>query len=139
MSNTWTALSVRIASDSLSAEKIQEQVGRRPARKVNRGDPVSRRTSSPGLHQQSFCIYESPVDAASQPDEHIAWLVEFLTDVGEVLKSLRSLCEVDVRVGFSSSSGQGGLAFDASELLLLGEVGAQLNLDLYPSDEGENE
>jgi hypothetical protein len=137
MSSTWMTTSVRVASGSLTAEKIEVAVGLAPARKVNRGDPVSPRSPSSGSHQQSFCIYQSPVNSACKPDEHIEWLTGFLTSTRHALVSLASQCEVDVRVGFSSSSGQGGLAFDAHELLLLGEVGARLNLDLYPSEEEE--
>jgi hypothetical protein len=139
MSSTWMAISVRIASGALTAAQIETQLGRRPDRKVERGEPVSRRSPDTGLHQRAFCTYECPLESGAKPDEHVKWLMEFIGEVKPPMMMFGSQYEIDIRIGFSSSSGQGGFAFLAGELSLLAEVGAQLNVDLYSSSNDDDE
>jgi hypothetical protein len=110
-------------------------MGQAPSRSVEAGQPLSPRSSS--LNKQAFCVYDSPLPNASTPDEQLAWTIEFLKGVRDRLASIDR--EVDVRLGFSSTSGQGSLALTAEELSLLGDLGVQLNIDLYSAEESDED
>jgi len=69
----------------------------------------------------------------------MAWLVELLEAKRTQVSAVAPECEFDVRLGFSSTSGQGGFALTGAELGLLGSLGVQLNIDLYPPDEDEGD
>jgi len=137
MSATWTKLSIRVASRTLDAARIAQEIGLAPTRVAERGQPVSPRSSA--VHEQAACFYESPLSDASPIEEHMAWLVELLEAKRTQVSAVAPECEFDVRLGFSSTSGQGGFALTGAELGLLGSLGVQLNIDLYPPDEDEGD
>jgi hypothetical protein len=91
------------------------------------------------VHEQAACFYESPLPAESPIEEHMAWLVELLEAKRTQIAAVATECEFDVRLGFSSTSGQGGFALTGAELALLGSLGVQLNIDLYSPDEDESD
>ena len=132
--STWTALSARVASRSVSAGDISKWVGASPTRAAEAGEAISPRSPLAGVHDSAFCIYQSPLAASASIQEHFAWLVGFLQGLKSRPLPIPEGIQIDVRLGFSSSAGQGGFALSAAELSLLGDLGVQLNVDLYPPD-----
>ena len=111
MSSNWTKLSVRIATQSLTAERLVAQLGLVPSRNVEVGQPISPRSTA--LHSQAFCVYDSPLSTDVRPDEHLAWAIELLRNVADRIALIVSPLEIDIRLGFASTTGQGGVALTA--------------------------
>jgi hypothetical protein len=128
----WAKLSVRAVSARLTAAEIAHAIGAEPSVSVNSGDRVSERSPAAGVHDRAMCIYDAPVPSGRPLEEHVSWLVEFLRQHGRGLEMIGDKCEFDVRLGFSSGSGQGGFAIPAESLGALSRVKADLAVDLYP-------
>jgi hypothetical protein len=118
----------------LTAADIARLIGSPPTKSGDVGDQISPRSPHAGFYDQAFCSYRSPLASSATLDDQVAWLVGFLQPAKDRLAPVSGEVEVDVRLGFSSSSGQGGFALVADELLLLGQLGVQLNVDLYPPE-----
>jgi hypothetical protein len=134
MDSSWVQVSVRVASRSLTAKSIAEAIGAPASRMFESGQPLSPRSSS--VHSRSGCIFSSPLPPGGAPQDHIAWAVAFLRGARAQLARLGQECEIDMRLGFSSMTGQGAFALTPEELALFGELGVQLNVDLYPAEPG---
>lgn len=137
MDSSWMQVSVRVASRSLSVHHIAEGIKVSASRKFDAGQPLSPRSSS--VHNQSGCIYTSPLPPERTPQDHVAWAVEFLQGARDHLLRLGQDCEIDVRIGFSSTTGQGGFALTPEELAVFAKLGVQLNVDLYPPESDESD
>ena len=128
----WTKLSLRVTSERLTADEIVTALGDAPASKADRGEQISRRSPQAGVHKSSWCIYDCPLASHDTPEKHLDWLTGFVRQHEREFESLKDDCEVDARLSFSSSSGQGAFALDGSVMSLLGRFGIQLHVDLYP-------
>jgi hypothetical protein len=130
----WTRVSIRVASQRLTAAEIQTMVGEAPATKAERGDKISQHSPQAGVHNSSWCSYNSPVPSDGPPQAHIEWLTEFIMGHAQAIEALKDDCEFDARMSFSSRSGQGAFTLDGATLSTLGRLGVQLHVDLYPPD-----
>jgi hypothetical protein len=124
-------MSVRIAARSLTAEALAQRIGQVASRSVEVGQRLSPRST--GVHSQAFCIFDSPISSEGRPDEHIAWAIEFLRRASERLSAVLYDLEIDIRLGVSPAD-QSALALSSDELLFLGQLGVQVNIDLYPPE-----
>jgi hypothetical protein len=132
--NRWVKLTLRFASGALSAERMESAIASKATTTANVGDPVSARSPTAGTHKQALCIFDCPVSDDAPLDEHVKWLGEFLERHRSGIESIADRCAVDVRIGFSSGSGQGGFAIPFESLLALGRLKADLLVDLYPPE-----
>jgi hypothetical protein len=129
---SWTRLSVRVESSSLPAQQIAERVGRPPSRSANAGDLGGPRSAA--VHDRASCVWNSPVEPKDRPQEHVRWAIELLRSAHSALLPVAGEIAVDIRVSYSSSTGQGAFALTGHDLTALGALGVQLNVDLYPEE-----
>jgi hypothetical protein len=137
--NRWVKLTLRFASQRLSAERIESAIASKATITANVGDPVSARSPAAGTQKQALCIFDCPVSDDAPLDEHVKWLGEFLERHRSGIELIADQCELDVRISFSSGSGQGGFAIPSESLLALGRVKADLLVDLYPPESSDDE
>jgi len=130
----WVKVSLCIRSKTLDADHIHQAIGVKPSRLGNRGELVSKRSPQAGVRDHALCIFESPLASSDTLQEHLDWLSNFLKTHGASLRSLAKACDFDVRIGFSSGSGQGGFVLDSAPLGDLAALGIALYVDLYPSE-----
>lgn len=128
----WTKLTLRVASTVLTAQEITNAVSAKPTSSVNAGDQVSARSPGAGIHDRAMCFFDCPLSGEETLDEHIDWLVKFLRKHGPGIERVADKCELSVRIGFSSGSGQGGFVLAADTLAVLGRFSADMFVDLYP-------
>lgn len=128
MADSWSKVSVRVASPSVGAMAIAQLFDVEADQKVESGTRLSPR--SPAVAASSFCVWRCPLERGHDLEEHIQWVLEFLKS----MKSSRTSddMEVDVRLSYSSGSGQGSFALDPTQLASLARCGATLCVDLYP-------
>ena len=134
-SNRWTKLTLRVTSNVLTAEEIANGLSAKPTLSVNKGDQVSARSPGAGIHGRAMCVFNCPLSSEATIDEHLDWLVQFLRQQASGIEAVADKCEFDVRIGFSSGSGQGGFVLAADALAVLARFGADLFVDLYPPED----
>jgi hypothetical protein len=132
--NRWVKLTLRFASGTLPAERIESAIESKATMTANVGDPVSARSPAAGTQKQALCIFNCPVSTDAPLDEHVKWLDKFLEQHRSGMESIADQCSVDVHISFSSGSGQGGFAIPSESLLALGRLKADLLVDLYPPE-----
>ena len=130
---SWVALSLNIGSKSVSAWELEKLLQTEASFKAEVGDRVSKRSPAAGVRDSSLCSFESSLLDSAPLQEHVEWLLRMLQNHEVTLLELASLgCELDVKIGFSSGSGQGGFALGNDVLLLLGRLGIDLYVNLFP-------
>jgi hypothetical protein len=67
-------------------------------------------------------------------DEHVAALVQRLEGKDGASRELAASCESELVLGFSSENGQGGCTIPSRLLAVVGQLGLDVVLDLYPPE-----
>ena len=125
-------LSVSVRSSSLAVGAISALIGYEPTRSPEKGTPRSLRNPDGSKHGDTIWRFE-----ASTETERDLWsladeLKPILTRLGELERSFDS-----VRVWLMAYCRPMGawVTFDSEFISLMGQAGAELNLDLYCGDE----
>lgn len=124
---------LRIVSEKFASAEISALLELQPTRARDVGAPVGPR--SPGkLNPRTVWSLDAAVSPDAPLEDHIAAIVGVMERRREEILSLREFCSVDVFCYFSSENGQGGIELDATLMRRLSDLGADLLLDLYLSD-----
>ncbi len=129
----WVKLTLRIASEVLSADEIQTRLNDVPSETIRKGEPVSKRNPHGPAHRESICFFESPRPEDVSPEEHLTWLFEFCDRHRAELHSLAGACTTEAWLGYGSDNGQGGFSLTSQQMAKLGSMGVDIVVDLYAS------
>jgi hypothetical protein len=120
-------VSFYLISELRSADEISAVLGLPFSRQFRKGD---KRSGTILVHQKNFWILDSNVDAKLPFREHILHLLNVLTPFRGKLKEVMPFCEAQCTcIAHGKSTPE--LTFDADLLFQLGEMGADLDIDLY--------
>ncbi len=127
----WWAASLRIMSDVMSVEQISKRVGiAHPLGQMSRPrlDETGR-----DIRRDRVWLLESEMTSDHPLDEQLEALLARIEPHAAAVRALRAEgCGVEFFTGFASSNGQGGVTLTPRLLERIGELGADLSLDLYP-------
>ena len=129
-----TTLDFRISTRHRSVAEISAILCAEPTDSADRGTPYSARTPASPLRDASVWLMGSQLPAESVPEEHFRSLLDFLRAKREALDVLRGDCEMDICCGFASETGQGGFVLAHEMLMEIGQLGLDIEIDLYPAD-----
>jgi hypothetical protein len=126
--NRWARAALRIFSDKLTAQEIEEALGRKGTRSYNKGDTVG----PSQFRQSSACIFDAEVEEHQSLAEHLIALLSFVEPHLNAIRAFAPNCRVDIFCSVSSEGGQVPAVLDHALLQRLANVGFDLKLDLYP-------
>lgn len=110
----WTAASVAVKGDGMAVSELEEIFGRST-------EDVNRRLWA--------------VDVCKPGDQHIDTVLDSVQEYVErnlhSFATLGSECEIEVRIGWTPTSGIAGVGFNNELIKLLGRINAHLALDVY--------
>ena len=127
----WTRASLRVSSNTLTAERIIAAVGTEPSAAFERGTPRSRSTPAAGTNEVALCIFESGLATTVPLEEHLAELAEFVASNAASFAVLSRECDVDVFVGWAPPTGQSSIAIPGHVLATFASLGAEMIFDVY--------
>lgn len=119
----WAFASLRVLSETLSAEAIDDLLGMHAtSRRTSEGDP-------------SFTVWmlESRLEPSADLADHLYILMASLRDRREALGQLASSASVEVWLSFSPAHRRSSSVLSHTVLAELGELGIDLVLDPYPT------
>ena len=128
----WSAGSLRITSQTVSASEISACLGIVPDDQFERGTLTSPRNPRSYRREASVWIRRSGLGNDRWLDEHAAALAKLLDGHREELMRLSVACDLELFLGFSSENGQEGCSLPAHLLAEIGALGLDIVLDLYP-------
>lgn len=133
-----SAATLRIFGDDLQPDEISQMLKCQPTKAERKGDVIRylsgrERTVKRGNWRLSAQSAE-PEDLEGQ----IQWLMSQVNDDLGVWKSLTQAYDVDLFCGLFMRSSNDGLSLSPETMLMLGQRGIELGLDIYDaSDEDE--
>ncbi|MEV4125744.1 DUF4279 domain-containing protein [Nocardia sp. NPDC049707] len=128
----WSAGSVRLASQTVTASEISARLGIVADKQFEQGSLMSPRNSASARRKNSLWLRHSGLPNDSDLADHVRALVDLLDECREGLASLSGDCEMELFLGFGSDHGQGGCALPADLLADVAALGLDIVLDLYP-------
>lgn len=134
MSDKWARASLRITSETLCCEAISELLKAEASFAADKGEAVSRRSPQAGVREFSTWLWESGAGTGEPLERHLALLLPFVESHTGTLERLASDCTLEIVCGFSSGTGQGGVAIDHDVLSKFAQARLSLLIDLYPPE-----
>ncbi|MGW5106694.1 DUF4279 domain-containing protein [Nocardia sp. NPDC004123] len=134
----WSAGSIRLTSQAVSASEISARLGIAADRQFERGSLMSPRNPASARRTCSVWIRSSGLADDSDLADHVRALIGLLDGCREELARLSVDCELELFLGFGSENGQGGCALPAGLLADVAALGLDIVLDLYPPGVPEN-
>ena len=126
--------SLRVMGDSLIPEEISRLLGSEPTQAQRKGEEIIG-ASTGNVRIAKFGMWRliaeprEPEDLGDQIDE----LLGRLTGDLEAWAEIRTTCRIDLFCGLFMGSGNDAVLLRPKHLLLLGERGIELDLDIYDS------
>ncbi|SRR5579883_559086 len=131
-SQKWARGSIRIISESMTAQEISDAVGLQPTRMVEKGTQAQTRSGKGAIWTASTWLLDSGLPSTAPGEEHVETLVRILESREETIGQLAARCRIELFIGYSSDNGQGSLVFDHGILRRLAQLPVDIVLDLYP-------
>lgn len=125
MSWNWARVSIRFATDHLTREEITEILGLEPSPPIG---TAGARTP---------WILECPGAPDALLNEQLAWMRNTIVAHLDQVEAVLARSAGDIFVGWAPRAPQDTLTVPPADLLLLGEAGLDLVLDLYAQEEEE--
>ncbi|MDQ1835561.1 DUF4279 domain-containing protein [Massilia scottii] len=133
-----SAACLRLFGDDLDPEGISARLGCRPSVAEIRGEVIrypSGRERTAGCGQWRLeTDRRQPEDLVGQ----IEWLLGQVTEDLDVWKRLGETCEIDIFCGLFMASGNDGVSLPPSIMLMLGQRGIALDVDVYRRLDDDN-
>lgn len=105
-----------------------------PTRARDVGAPVGPRSPSK-LNLRTVWSLDADLPGDAPLEDHIEAILALMESRRDEIVSLKRFCSVDVFCYFASDNGQGGIELEATLMRRLSDLGADLLLDLYLSDD----
>ena len=138
----WSKASLRIFSQTLTAEEITDRLQLTPSRSHTKGLQKSSRVQI--SWKEHLWLLECPLGDESDLTRHLRWLLDKVETKADVLSNLSGDCRLDFFCGFASENGQGGFTLDPTTLARLAALKIPVSLNLHPPgpidevDDGQN-
>ncbi|MBC7622203.1 MAG: DUF4279 domain-containing protein [Aeromicrobium sp.] len=128
--------SLNLSGDDLNPEKITEMLGAKPSRAWRKGDDIRMRPDlAPKFARQGHWSKRATPTEPENLDAQVIELLDGLTKDIRVWQQLSEQFRISVFCGWFMSDANEGVEIAPSTLLLLGERGIRLDLDIYSPDD----
>lgn len=131
----WSAGSLRIVSRTITVDEISAVLGIQPDDHFEHGSLDIACNPDTFRRERSVWILKSGLSSDRWLQEHAEALVRRVEGHRDSLGRLAESCDLELFLGFSSESGQGGCLLPARLLTQIGSLGLDVVLDLYPPDD----
>lgn len=132
--NHYSGAVLRIISEKQSIDDISTILHTTPTKYFIKGQTYSKRNPNSRKRDENIWILKSGLNENESLDLHINYLLDFLKEKADVIKELKSECEIDIVCSFSSENGQGGFTLDHELLIELTKYEIDLVVNLYPPE-----
>ncbi len=132
----WYRLSLRLMGDLLPIDEIEDRLGLKPDYIGRKGRHIADNPHY-GLLPTNIWSFRPQFSREVEFAEQIEFMLKVLESKSEELQKIIQLPGVEAQLflGFGSDNGQGGAHFPADLLLRVGRLGLDIDLDLYPPSE----
>jgi hypothetical protein len=128
--------SLSLTGDDLDPSKVTELLGGSPTRAWRKGDDIRMRPDLPErIARRGHWRKEATPTEPENLDAQVLELLSGLTTDLAVWKTLGAQCRMSIFCGWFMSGRNEGVEISPSTLLLLGERGIRLDLDIYAPDD----
>jgi Domain of unknown function (DUF4279) len=133
-----SAATLRIFSDDLRPDEISQMLKCEPTKAELKGDvihyPSGRERTVKRGNWRLVAKNAEPEDL----DGQIRWLMSQVSDDLNVWKSLTHACDVDLFCGLFMQSSNDGFSLSSETMLMLGQRGIELGLDIYDASDEDD-
>ncbi|HEY0683647.1 MAG TPA: DUF4279 domain-containing protein [Steroidobacter sp.] len=130
-----TVATLRISGEELDPEEVSALLGHPPDKAQRKGDEiVGRNTGTVRIARFGMWRLRAPDAEPGDLDAQVSHILGKLTDDLTVWKHIASRFQVDLFCGLFMDKEIEGLSMSPRSLLLLGERGIEIGLDIYSGD-----
>ncbi|SNZ19373.1 DUF4279 domain-containing protein [Cohaesibacter gelatinilyticus] len=126
-----TAASLRIMGDELDPEKITELIGKAPSSVRKKGAPFNTPNGKQLIARTGSWSISAETKSPGDIDSQVTEILEGTTSNMAVWLELSKKFKVEIFGGFFLGDYNEGLTISSKTMLLLGERGIQLDMDIY--------
>lgn len=138
----WFQVSLRFVGDSLPVDEISGKLGiEYSSIHIGRKGERINNNSQRAKYQTNIWAWKVTADSSVTFEEQISNLLDILESRQQALSELLSLQDVEgeLFLGFGSANGQGGAFFSAALLRRVAALNLNIELDLYPKSNLEED
>lgn len=126
---TWTSVTLRILSGTVSPGAITKQLGS-PSSQYEKGEPISHRGG--GRRAEGAWLLTREGKPNEDAGAVLRWAVSFIEERRDAVFTLSGACQIDLICGFAAEEGQAGFVLDHQLLERIARFPINLVIDLYP-------